>query len=351
MNEQEKIDILSLRFSELNQILFNKMNPKFRAKQLFEWLHQKRVFSFEEMTNLPKSFRTELNCDFYIKKLKIAKKLVSAVDSTVKYLFELSDGNHIETVLMDYHHGTSICVSTQVGCKMGCRFCASTIAGFVRNLTASEILMQIYLAERDSGKKVSSLVLMGIGEPLDNFDEVLRFLDIISDPSGTNMSLRHISLSTCGLVDKIRELASYRYGLTLSVSLHSSDDKCRSELMPVNQKWPISSLLNACRDYTVQTGRRISFEYAVIHGVNDSLNDAKNLAALFKNMLCHINLIPVNKVEERSFETNHQAAQQFCKYLVDMGINATIRRTLGSDIQAACGQLRRQQEQQKSLPE
>ncbi|MEE0275210.1 MAG: 23S rRNA (adenine(2503)-C(2))-methyltransferase RlmN, partial [Oscillospiraceae bacterium] len=263
---------------------------------------------------------------------------------TIKYLYELDDGNHIETVLMEYKHGNSICISTQVGCKMGCKFCASTIAGFRRNLAPSEMLMQIYMAEKDSGRHVDSLVLMGIGEPLDNYDNVIKFLELLSSPKGRNMSLRHVSLSTCGVVPKIRELAKLRTGLTLSVSLHAADDKSRSEIMPVNNAWQISELLGACRDYIRDTGRRISFEYAVISGVNDSSEDARRLAALLRGINCHINLIPVNKIKERSYTADRQCVAVFAKRLTDLGMNVTVRRTLGADINAACGQLRREYE-------
>ncbi|MCI7232317.1 MAG: 23S rRNA (adenine(2503)-C(2))-methyltransferase RlmN [Oscillospiraceae bacterium] len=317
---------------------------KFRAEQIFNWLHIKKVTEFSEMSNISLELRTKLSEKFYIKRLNIVKRLESCVDNTIKYLYELEDGNHIESVLMDYKHGNSICISTQVGCKMGCNFCASTIAGFRRNLTPSEMLMQIYLAEKDSGRHVDSLVLMGIGEPLDNYDNVIRFLELLSSPKGRNMSLRHVSLSTCGIVPRINDLAKLKTGLTLSVSLHSADNRRRSEIMPVNRSWDINELIAACREYIKETGRRISFEYAVISGVNDSPRDAEALAALLRGMNCHINLIPVNKIKERSYSADRRSVEQFSKRLERLGMNVTVRRTLGADINAACGQLRREYE-------
>ena len=344
MEELEKIDILSLTKEELTGQITAMGEKAFRAKQIYDWLHVKKVSDFSQMSNISAQFREELSRKFCLKHLIIKKKLVSALDNTVKYLYALDDGNHIETVLMEYKHGNSICISTQVGCKMGCKFCASTIAGFRRNLAPSEMLMQIYMAEKDSGRHVDSLVLMGIGEPLDNYDNVIKFLELLSSPKGRNMSLRHVSLSTCGVVPKIRELAKLRTGLTLSVSLHAADDKSRSEIMPVNNAWQISELLGACRDYIRDTGRRISFEYAVISGVNDSAEDARRLAALLRGINCHINLIPVNKIKERSYTADRQCVAVFAKRLTDLGMNVTVRRTLGADINAACGQLRREYE-------
>ena len=339
-----KTDILSLTRKELENDILSLGEKKFRALQIFEWLHCKRAVSFDEMTNLSAALRKTLSEKFFINFLKITKKLESSTDNTVKYLYELADGNHIESVLMEYEHGYSLCVSTQVGCKMGCRFCASTIAGFRRNLEPSEILLQLYEAEKDSGRKVSSIVLMGIGEPLDNFENVMRFLENLSDEKGTNMSLRHVSLSTCGLVDRIYDLSEKKLGLTLSISLHATTDEKRSEIMPVNNRYNISELMKACRDYFDATGRRISFEYALIDGLNDARDDAIKLADLLKGMPSHVNIIPVNKIKERSFTSDRKAAQRFQKYLEELGVNATIRRTLGSDINAACGQLRREYE-------
>lgn len=339
-----KKDILSYSLEELETALAEIGEKKFRAKQIYEWLHVQRVSEFDKMSNISLSLRTKLDEEFYINSINIVKKLESHIDNTVKYLYELSDGNHVECVMMEYKHGNSLCISTQVGCKMGCRFCASTIAGFKRNLLPSEMLLQIYTAEKESGKHVDSLVLMGIGEPLDNFDNVVKFLQLLSYETGKNMSLRHVSLSTCGLVNRIYDLAEYKFGLTLSISLHAVTDKKRSEIMPVNNRFCISELLQACRDYIDKTGRRISFEYSVIHGVNDSPEDAAGLIKLLKNMNCHVNLIPVNEIKERDFKADRKSLEKFEEMLIKGGLNATTRRTLGADINAACGQLRREYE-------
>ncbi len=339
-----KKDILSYSLEELEVALAEIGEKKFRAKQIYEWLHVQRVSEFDKMSNISLSLRTKLDEEFYINSINIVKKLESHIDNTVKYLYELSDGNHVECVMMEYKHGNSLCISTQVGCKMGCRFCASTIAGFKRNLLPSEMLLQIYTAEKESGKHVDSLVLMGIGEPLDNFDNVVKFLQLLSYETGKNMSLRHVSLSTCGLVNRIYDLAEYKFGLTLSISLHAVTDKKRSEIMPVNNRFCISELLQACRDYIDKTGRRISFEYSVIHGVNDSPEDAAGLIKLLKNMNCHVNLIPVNEIKERDFKADRKSLEKFEEMLIKGGLNATTRRTLGADINAACGQLRREYE-------
>ncbi|MCM1007188.1 MAG: 23S rRNA (adenine(2503)-C(2))-methyltransferase RlmN [Ruminococcus flavefaciens] len=337
----EKIDILSLSLEELENILIENGEKKFRAKQIFQWLHVKRVFDFSKMTDISVQLRQSLNEIFCIKGLFVQKKLESAIDNTVKYLYRLPDGNYVETVLMEYNYGRSICVSTQVGCKMGCRFCASAIAGYIRDLEPSEILMQIYETEKDTGVRVSGVVLMGIGEPLDNFANVMRFLSLLSDKNGNNLSLRHVSLSTCGIVPKIYELADKKLQLTLSVSLHSPDNDKRSEIMPVNRTYNIDKLIEACRVYIEKTGRRITFEYAVIDNVNSAEKDADKLADLLRGLNCHVNLIPVNQVKERNYKTAASGVAQFAKRLEKRGINATVRRTLGSDIEAACGQLRR----------
>lgn len=342
--DMEKTDILSLEFERLEREIISLDEAKFRAAQIFSWLHEKRVKSFDEMTNLSAVLRDKLRERFYINQISVSKRLASSKDDTVKYLYELEDKNHIETVLMEYEHGTSLCISTQVGCKMGCKFCASTIAGFKRNLTPSEMLLQIYETERLEGKKVQSLVLMGIGEPLDNFDNVISFLRLLSDKRGKNLSLRHVSVSTCGIVPRIKELAQLGLGITLSVSLHAANDTTRSEIMPVNNKYSISELIGACKEYFSKTGRRISFEYSVIDGVNDKYENAKEIYKLLGGFNCHINIIPVNKIKERSFTSNRKSANAFKKYLEDFGMNATVRRTLGSDIDAACGQLRREYE-------
>ena len=337
----EKIDILSLDIGELEKILVENGEKKFRAKQIFQWLHVKRVFDFDEMTDISIQLRSRLSEIFCINRLFVQKRLESHIDNTVKYLYRLSDGNFVETVLMEYNYGHSICVSTRVGCKMGCRFCASAIAGYVRSLEPSEILMQIYETEKNSGVRVSGVVLMGIGEPLDNYDNVIKFLRLLSDKNGNNLSLRHVSLSTCGIVPKIYELAELKLGLTLSVSLHCADNDKRSEIMPINRTYNMNSLIEACRHYIDKTGRRVTFEYAVIDNVNASDEDADRLAALLRGLNCHVNLIPVNKVKERNFRTARSGVEEFAKRLGKRGINATVRRTLGSDIEAACGQLRR----------
>ena len=337
----EKTDIMSLDLPELEARLEAAGEKKFRAKQIYKWLHVKRIFDFDKMTDLSVQLREHLKDNFCVNGLFVQKKLESSIDNTVKYLYRLSDGNYVETVLMEYSYGHSICVSTQVGCKMGCRFCASAIAGFVRSLEPSEILMQIYETERNSGVKVSGVVLMCIGEPLDNFDNVVKFLRILSDSSGNNFSLRHVSLSTCGIVPRIYDLAELKLQLTLCISLHASDNEARSEIMPVNRAYNIQELLEACRHYIDRTGRRITFEYAVISGVNSSDKDADRLSDLLRGINCHVNLIPVNKVRERDYHTASSAVADFAKRLGKRGINATVRRTLGSDIEAACGQLRR----------
>ncbi|MCM1529423.1 MAG: 23S rRNA (adenine(2503)-C(2))-methyltransferase RlmN [Alistipes sp.] len=337
----EKIDILSLDVKEIEDILVGIGEKKFRAKQIFQWLHVKRIFDFDEMTDISVQLRGRLKEIFCVNGLFVQKRLESSIDNTVKYLYRLSDGNFVETVLMEYSYGYSLCVSTQVGCKMGCRFCASAIAGFVRDLTPGEILMQVYETEKNSGVKISGLVLMGIGEPLDNYDNVIKFLGLLSHKSGNNFSLRHVSLSTCGIVPKINELADLELGLTLCISLHSADNDSRSEIMPVNRAWSIDQLLAACRRYIDKTGRRITFEYAVIDGVNSSDRDVDRLAGLLRGINCHVNLIPVNKVKERNYRTAGNAVADFAARLSRRGINATVRRTLGSDIEAACGQLRR----------
>ena len=336
-----KIDILSLSMEELEEKILQFGDKKYRAGQIFRWLHVNRAADFSQMTNISAQTRVLLEENFYINSLKIQKRLVSSADNTVKYLYVLPDGNKVETVLMKYHHGNSICLSTQVGCKMGCRFCASTKAGFVRNLEPSEILLQIYESERDSGRTVDSVVLMGIGEPLDNFDNVIKFLRLISHENGRNMSLRHVSLSTCGLADRINDLAQLDLGLTLSVSLHAPTDEKRDEIMPVNRKYPISVLIKACDDYFRKTGRRISFEFALIQGVNDDKKTADRLISLLKPLgVCHVNLIPVNEIREGDYKKS-SSVREFQQRLLNAGLNATVRRTLGADIEAACGQLRR----------
>lgn len=337
-----KKDIKSLSLEELSAQIKDLGLPKFRAGQIFEWLHKYGVSSFDEMTNLSKELRASLSNDFYIADCIIEEKYVSSIDSTVKYLFRLNDGEFIESVIMKYKYGYTICVSSQVGCKMGCKFCASTLAGFKRNLTPSEIESQIHSAQKDLGIRISHIVLMGIGEPLDNYDNVIRLLYNVNDKNGLNISMRNITLSTCGIVPRMYDLLNESLQITLTVSLHAPNDKIRSKSMPVNDKWCMDEVLNACREYVNKTGRRVSFEYTLINGVNDSNECAEELALRLKGMLCHVNLIPVNDVKERgNVRSTDETINRFLSILKKRGINATIRRTLGSDINASCGQLRR----------
>lgn len=339
----QKLDIMSLTLPALEDFIRGLGEPKFRGVQVFGWLHEKNVVHFDEMTSLSKRLRGILDEKCYINRVIMKKRLESSIDGTIKYLWGLEDGNHIESVFMSYRHGDSLCVSTQAGCRMGCGFCASTLGGLVRNLAVSEMLGQIYETRRDSGRKVQSVVLMGIGEPLDNLENTLDFLSILSSPARLNMSLRHVSLSTCGLVDKIDILAEKKLPLTLSVSLHAPNDEIRSRLMPVNRKWNIDALLGACRRYFDATGRRISFEYALIDGENDLAAHAAELAARLRGMNCHVNLIPVNAVRERGYKRSKaETVARFQDILQRAGVTATVRRELGGDVNAACGQLRRE---------
>lgn len=335
-------DIKSMTLQELKDEIAQIGEKSFKAGQIYSWLHKHGAVSFDEMTNISKDLRSNLQKKYDIYNCSIEKKLVSVYDNTVKYLFRLNDGELIESVVMKYKYGYTICVSSQVGCKMGCKFCASGIAGFVRNLTASEILSQVYTAQRDLDIRISHIVMMGVGEPLDNFDNVMRFLSLVTDENGLNISMRNISLSTCGVVTGIYKLMEKKLQLTLSISLHAPNDKIRSQTMPVNDRWNIDELLKACRDYTNATSRRISFEYAMISGVNDSDECARELGKRLKGMLCHVNLIPVNSVKERDYKkSSDNRIAEFIKVLEKYGINVTVRRTLGSDINASCGQLRR----------
>ena len=335
------IDLKDLEYTELEPFFMEMGEPRFRAKQVFEWLHR-GVRSVDGMTNLSKATRAKLAEKSFISTLSIREKYISKLDGTIKYLFELQDGNCIESVVMRYKHGITICISSQVGCRMGCGFCASTIGGLYRNLTPGELLNQVIFAQEDIGERISNIVMMGIGEPLDNYGNVIKFLHNVNHPAGLNIGYRHISLSTCGLVDKIYELARENLPVTLSVSLHAPNDAIRSQIMPVNRRFPIAELMRACRAYIETTTRRISFEYALIAGVNDSLEQAEELARLVKGMLCHVNLIPVNKVEERQYEKSKaQTVRSFQQRLLDLGVNTTVRRELGSDISASCGQLRK----------
>ena len=336
-----KQDIKSMTQAELGELLSSMGEPRFRAKQVFVWLHR-GVTAFSEMTNLPKALREKLEELCLLSSPQAVRKQVSQKDGTVKYLWRLSDGNCVESVVMQYHHGNTICISSEVGCPMGCKFCASTLGGLVRRLTPAEMLDQVIFAQKDSGLELSNIVLMGIGEPLDNFDNVLRFLELVNDPDGLNIGMRHISLSTCGIVPKILELAEKRLQLTLSVSLHSPDDESRSAIMPVNRRWPVDTLLDACRKYFEITGRRVSFEYTMIAGVSDSPAQAELLAKKLQGMAAHVNMIPLNTVAETGLHTSgRESIAQFRSILEKRGITATVRRTLGSDIDASCGQLRR----------
>ena len=345
------MNLKSMTLPELSEALKAMGQPAFRARQLYTWLHR-GVRSYEEMTNLPAALRERLEREAPILPPTVVRRQESARDGTIKYLWQLADGNCVETVLMRYHYGNTVCISTEVGCRMGCAFCASTIGGLVRRLEPSEMLDEVLFTQVDSGLPISHIVLMGIGEPLDNFDNVMRFLELVNSPEGMNISMRHISLSTCGLVPKIDELAKRKLQLTLSVSLHAPNDAIRDTIMPVNRAYPSEALLDACRRYYRATSRRISFEYAMIDGVNDSVENAKELIRRLKGLPAHFNLIPLNHVEESPLKPSSRAAvAAFQKTLEDAGIPATVRRTLGGDIDASCGQLRRKytrQEQETS---
>ena len=353
MNENQKTDLLSLLPEELEEHIISIGEPKYRASQIFTAIH--KGISPEDMTNIGKLTKEKLRetSVFYIPKVR--RKLVSALDGTIKYLFSLSDGNCVESVVMKYKHGNTVCISSQVGCRMGCAFCASTIGGKLRDLRPSEILGQVIAAQLDSGERISNIVMMGIGEPLDNYTNVIKFLKLVGNEKGLNIGYRHISLSTCGLVPKIDELARENMPITLSISLHASDDETRSNIMPVNRKWNIESLLSACKRYYEATGRRISFEYTLISGKNDSPEAATRLALLLNSSLrpknakesfpIHVNLIPVNPVSETGFSaSDKKAVEKFSSILESRGIRATVRRRLGADINASCGQLRRAEE-------
>lgn len=334
-------NIKDYNINELKEEFLKLGEKAYRAEQVFKWLYVDKVSSFEEMTNLSKELREKLNEEFSFHNFKILKKQES-VDGTKKYLFDILDDNAIETVLMQYHHGYTLCVSSQVGCKMGCKFCASTGIRFARDLSSGEIVEQILAVERDQNIKISNIVFMGIGEPLDNFDNVVNAIGIINNPKGLNIGARHISISTSGLVPAIYELADKNLQCTLSISLHATTDEKRSEMMPVNKKYNIEELMSACRYYIEKTNRRISFEYALAKDSNDNLEDAKGLVKLLKGMLCHVNLIPINKIENGEYiKSTNENIIKFRDYLNSKGIVATIRRELGSDIDAACGQLRR----------
>ena len=341
------MNLKSLTQPELADILKQLGQPSFRAKQVFTWLH-KGVRSYDEMTNLSKSLRDTLAEKYPICAPKVVRKQESKKDGTIKYLWELSDGNCVETVLMRYHYGNTVCISTEVGCAMGCAFCASTIGGLVRRLEPYEMLDEVLFTQIDSGLPISHIVLMGIGEPLDNFDNVMRFLELVNSPDGMNISMRHISLSTCGLVPKIDELAKRKLQISLAISLHGSNNEIRGKVMPVNKAYDIDTLLDACRRYYAATSRRIHFEYAMIDGVNDSEANAKELLRRLKGLPAHVNMIPLNHVEESPLKPSSKAAvARFQKILEDGGVTATVRRTLGGDIDASCGQLRRKYNKEK----
>ncbi|MBQ9277403.1 MAG: 23S rRNA (adenine(2503)-C(2))-methyltransferase RlmN [Lachnospiraceae bacterium] len=337
----EKIDIKSMYLDELTDYVKEMGLPAFRAKQLFSWMHEKYVGDTDSMTNLPKDMREKIKEDGFVV-LKEETRQVSKKDGTVKFLFKLYDGQMIEAVFMRYSYGNSICISSQAGCRMGCRFCASTIGGLVRNLSASEMLEQVYATMRLTGERISNIVIMGTGEPLDNYDNVLRFIRLITDEKGYNLSMRNITMSTCGIVPKIDELADEKLAITLAISLHAPNNEKRRSLMPIAEKYSIKEILEACKRYFDITGRRISFEYSLVKGQNDSKEDALELAELLKGQNCHVNLIPVNSIEERNFEKgDNNSIQNFKLVLEKNSINVTIRRSVGSDIDAACGQLRR----------
>lgn len=340
--EENRIDILSLDFDQVEKVILDMGEAKFRAKQIFGWMN-KGMWG-EEMSNVPSSLRKKLDekCVFNLPRVK--RKLVSKIDGTVKYLFELSDKECIESVFMKYEHGNTLCISSQVGCRMGCKFCASTLLGKVRDLYPSEMLGQIIAAEKDTGERISNVVMMGIGEPLDNYDNTIKFLKLLSSPQGLNVGLRHVSVSTCGIVDKIDKLACEGLPVTLSISLHAYDNSVRSDIMPINKKYSIEELLSSCDRYFQKTGRRISFEYTLIGGKNDTTEGAARLASILKKYIhgtCHVNLIPLNEVKETGLESSVNV-NGFKNKLISLGINATVRRKLGSDINASCGQLRRQ---------
>ena len=338
----EKRDIVSYNYDELQDEIKSIGEKPFRAKQIYAWLHEKLAEEFDEMTNLSKALREKLDQAYEIRKVKVVAHQISKVDPTEKFLFELEDGNRIESVLMKYNYGNSVCISSQVGCRMGCRFCASTLDGLERNLTPSEMLRQVYQIQKITGERVSNIVIMGTGEPLDNYDNFLKFIHMVSDEHGLNISQRNITASTCGIVPNIRRLAEEKLQITLALSLHGSNQEKRRSLMPVANKYELHEVLEACDYYFEKTGRRITFEYSLVHGVNDTPEDAKELMGILKDRNCHLNLIPVNPIKERNYEKpDKKSAENFKNKLEKNGINVTIRREMGSDIDGACGQLRR----------
>lgn len=338
----EKIDIKSMNLSDLTAFMEEMGEKAFRAKQIYQWIHEKQVDRFDEMTNISKKLIENLKEKTYLTNLVKEEVQISKLDGTRKYLFLLEDGNVIESVLMRYKHGNSVCISSQVGCRMGCRFCASTLDGLVRGLTAGEMLDQIYKIGKDIGERISNVVVMGTGEPLDNYDNLLKFIELLTDEHGINISQRNLTVSTCGIVPKMRELADENLAITLALSLHASNQNKRLELMPVANKYDIKEVVEACKYYFEQTGRRITFEYSLVGGVNDTDEDAKELIQLIKGMNCHVNLIPVNPIKERDYvQSNAKVIENFKNKLEKGGINATVRREMGRDIDGACGQLRK----------
>lgn len=344
----EKIDIKSMNQKELISFMEEIGEKAFRAKQIYQWIHEKQVDSFEEMTNISKKLIEVLKEKTYLTSLKKEEVQISKLDGTRKYLFLLEDGNVIESVLMRYKHGNSVCISSQVGCRMGCRFCASTLDGLVRGLTAGEMLDQIYQIGKDIGERISNVVVMGTGEPLDNYDNLLKFIELLTDENGINISQRNLTVSTCGIVPRMRELADKNLAITLALSLHASNQQKRLELMPVANKYNIKEVVDACKYYFAQTGRRITFEYSLVGGVNDTDEDARELIQLIKGINCHVNLIPVNPIKERDYvQSNAKVIENFKNKLEKGGINATVRREMGRDIDGACGQLRKRYKDEK----
>lgn len=338
----EQIEIKSLSLAQLKNIVTEMGEKAFRAKQIYEWLHQKQAESFDEMSNLSAALREKLKERCVLTTLKMLEVQTSKIDGTQKYLFALPDGNVVESVLMKYKHGNSVCISSQVGCKMGCRFCASTIGGWTRNLLPSEMLEQIYRIQKLSGERVSNVVVMGTGEPLDNYDNLLQFIRLLTDENGLHISQRNVTVSTCGIVPKMYELAEENLQITLAISLHASNQAKRAELMPIANKYSINEVLEACRNYFEKTGRRLTFEYSLVGGKNDTKEDAEELAHLIKGLNCHVNLIPVNPIKERDYvQSDKKVIENFKNKLEKYQINVTIRREMGSDIDGACGQLRK----------
>lgn len=340
--ENTEYDIKSMTPSEVSELIVSLGDKKFRAKQIYQWMHQKLVASYDEMTNVPAALRQKLVAEYPLTVLEPVRVQISQIDGTRKHLFRLSDGNLIESVLMKYHHGNSVCISSQVGCRMGCRFCASTIDGLVRGLLPSEMLEQIYRIQKDIGERVDNVVVMGSGEPFDNFDNLLRFIELLNNEEGLNISARNLTVSTCGIVPKIYELADMQPQITLAISLHSPNDELRRSIMPVANKYSIDEIMKACRYYVEKTGRRITFEYSLVKDVNDTDECAMQLVHLVKGIKCHVNLIPVNPIKERDYKQTAQAGvNHFRSRLEKCGVNATVRREMGRDIDGACGQLRR----------